>query len=55
MNAYETNDRGYNKARNQLFASMKAPKKLIRQYKKIGNKKNAIFYYYLDKAAQEMQ
>ncbi len=55
MNAYETNDNGYNKARNQLFVSMKAPKKLIRKYQKIGNKKKTIFYHLLDVASQEMQ
>lgn len=55
INAYETDDDGYNKERDKLFASMTAPKNLVRKYKKIGTKKLRIFYYLLNQASQEMQ
>ena len=55
MNAFETDDDGFNKARVKLINSMRAPKKLIKKYHQMGTNKMRQFYHLLEKASKSMQ
>lgn len=55
MKTIKTDDRGFNKARADLFKAMTAPKQLQKKYKPYLNEKLRIFFTNLEIMSQEMQ
>ena len=55
MNAYETNDNGYNKAREKLWKAMTAPVKVQKKYHTLLSYKTRKFMEMLEASVQKQQ
>ena len=55
MNAFRTDNKGYDRAREKLFKTMTAPKHLQKQYRPMISEKQRIFFQNLAIVLQEMQ